>query len=120
MDLGLSSKVAIVAGASRGIGKASSLALAGESAHVVMAAREETTLRDAVREVEAVGAKVLAVTGDLTEEAACVHLVDAVIKRFGRIDALVTSLHFSAPGFEDETLRQSFEVLLLPAVRLAR
>jgi 3-oxoacyl-[acyl-carrier protein] reductase len=120
MDLGLSGKVAIVAGASRGIGKATALALASEGAHVVMAARDETTLRDAAREAEAVGAEVLAVTGDLTEEAACVHLVDAAVQRFGRVDALVTSLHFSTPGFEDEALRQSFEVLLLPAVRLAR
>jgi 3-oxoacyl-[acyl-carrier protein] reductase len=120
MDLGLSGKVAIVAGASRGIGKATALALADEGALVVMAAREESTLRDAAREVEAAGAEVLAVAGDLTEAAACLHLVDAAVERFGRIDALVTSLHFSAPGFEDEALRQSFEVLLLPAVRLAR
>jgi Dehydrogenases with different specificities (related to short-chain alcohol dehydrogenases) len=120
MDLGLSGKVAIVAGASRGIGKATALALAGEGARVVMAARDETTLRDAARQVETAGAEVLTVAGDLTEEAACVHLVDAAVERFGRVDALVTSLHFSAPGFEDEALRQSFEILLLPAVRLAR
>jgi 3-oxoacyl-[acyl-carrier protein] reductase len=120
MDLGLSGRVAIVAGASRGIGRATALALAGEDARVVMAAREETTLRDAAREAGAAGAEILTVAGDLTEEAACVHLVDAAVERFGRIDALVTSLHFSAQGFEDEALRQSFEVLLLPAVRLAR
>jgi 3-oxoacyl-[acyl-carrier protein] reductase len=120
MDLSLSGKVAIVAGASRGIGKATAVALAGEGARVVMAAREEATLRDAALEMEAVGAEVLTVAGDLTEEAACVHLVAAAVERFGRVDALVTSLHFSAPGFEDEALRQSFEILLLPAVRLAR
>ena len=120
MDLGLSGKVEIVAGASRGIGKATALALAGEGARVVMAAREENTLRDTTREVEAVGAELLSVAGDLTEEAACAHLVDAAVERFGRVDTLVTSLHFSAPGFEDEALRQTFEVLLLPAVRLAR
>jgi 3-oxoacyl-[acyl-carrier protein] reductase len=120
MDLGLSGKVAIVAGASRGIGRATALALAGEDARVVMAAREETTLRDAAREAGAAGAEILTVAGNLTEEAACVHLVDAAVERFGRVDALVTSLHFSAPGFEDEALRQSFEILLLPAVRLAR
>jgi 3-oxoacyl-[acyl-carrier protein] reductase len=119
MDLTLSGKVAIVAGGSRGIGKATALTLAGEGARLVMAAREETTLRGAAREVEAAGAEVLTVAGDLTGEAACQHLVDAAIERFGRIDALVTSLHFSAPGFEDEALRQSFEVLLLPAVRLS-
>lgn len=120
MDLGLSGKVAIVAGASRGIGKATALALAGEGARVVMAARDETTLRDAAREVEAAGAEVLTMAGDLTVEAVCLHLAEATVERFGRVDALVTSLHFSAPGFEDEALRQSFELLLLPAVRLSR
>jgi 3-oxoacyl-[acyl-carrier protein] reductase len=121
MDLGLSDKVAIVAGASRGIGKATALALAGEGARIVMAARNEAALRDAANQVEvAAGAEVFALPGDLTEEAACAGLVSAAAERFGRIDALVTCLHFSAPGFEDATLRQSFEILLLPAVRLAR
>jgi 3-oxoacyl-[acyl-carrier protein] reductase len=120
MDLGLNGKVAIVAGASRGIGKATALALAGEGARVVMAARDAAALSEAARAVEVTGAEVLTVAGDLTDEAACAGLVAAAAERFGRIDALVTSLHFSAPGFEDETLRQSFEILLLPAVRLAR
>jgi len=120
MDLGLSGKVAIVAGASRGIGKATALALAAEGARLVIAARDEAALSEAAREVEAAGAQVLTVAGDLTDEAACTRLVATAAERFGRIDALVTSLHFSAPGFEDETLRQSFETLLLPAVRLAR
>ena len=71
MDLGLSGKVAIVAGASRGIGQATALTLAGEGVRVVMAARDENTLREAAREVEAAGAEVLTVAGDLTEEAAC-------------------------------------------------
>jgi 3-oxoacyl-[acyl-carrier protein] reductase len=120
MDLRLSGKVAIVAGASRGIGKATALTLAGEGARVVMAARDEAALSEAAREVEVAGAEVLTFAGDLTDEAACTRLVAAAAERFGRIDALVTSLHFSASGFEDETLRQSFETLLLPAVRLAR
>jgi 3-oxoacyl-[acyl-carrier protein] reductase len=117
---GLEGRVTLVTGGGSGIGRATALALAREGARVVMAARDETTLRDAAREAGAAGAEVLTVAGDLTQEAACLHLVDAALKRFGRVDALVTSLHFSAPGFGDEALRQSFEVLLLPAVRLAR
>jgi 3-oxoacyl-[acyl-carrier protein] reductase len=46
--------------------------------------------------------------------------VETAAARFGRIDALVTSIHLSAPGIEDEAWRNSFEVLFLPAVRLAR
>ncbi len=120
MDLGLSGKVAIVAGASRGIGKATALALAGEGARLVMAARDEDALLAAAHEVEAAGAEVLPVPGDLADEAACTALIAAAVDRFDRIDALVTSLHFSTAGFEDDAFRQSFETLLLPAVRLSR
>jgi 3-oxoacyl-[acyl-carrier protein] reductase len=119
MDLGLVGKVAIVAGASRGIGKATALTLGAEGARVVMAARGEEALLEAAREVEAAGADVLSVACDLTKDGEPERLVAAAVERFGRIDALVTSLHFSAPGFGDDALRQSFDVLLLPAVRLS-
>lgn len=118
MDLGLDGKVAIVAGASRGIGKAIALALAGEGARLVMAARNEDALRGAAREVEAKGADVLTVACDLTKAEDCERLVAAATGRFGRIDALITSIHFSKPGFDEETLREAFATLLLPAVRL--
>ena len=120
MDLGLTGKVAIVAGASRGIGKATALVLACEGARVVLAARDEAALRDTAGEIEAKGGEALAVSGDLTNAEDAERLVGAAVERFGRIDALVTSVHFSAPGFEDEALRQSFESLFLPAARLAR
>lgn len=118
MDLGLEGKVAIVAGASRGIGKATALALGGEGARVVMAARNKDVLREAAREVETKGAEVLAVACDVTNTSECERLVAAAVERFGRLDVLVTSIHFSKPGFDEETLRESFETLLLPAVRL--
>ena len=83
MDLGLTGKVAIVAGASRGIGKATALVLAGEGARVVMAARDEAALREAAAEV---GGDALAVPGDLTNAEDCERLVAAAAERFGRID----------------------------------
>lgn len=120
MDLGLRDKVAIVAGASRGIGKATALALAAEGCRVVMAARGEDALRRAAREVEAAGAQALAVPGDLTRAEDAESLVQAAAGRFGRIDALVTSIHFSAPGYDDDVWRQSFDLLFMPAARLTR
>jgi len=118
VDLGLDGKVAIVAGASRGIGKATSVALAGEGVRVVLAARNEDALHGTAREVQANGAEVLTVASDITKDGECERLVAAAMQRFGRIDVLVTSIHFSKPGFDDETLRESYESLLLPAVRL--
>jgi 3-oxoacyl-[acyl-carrier protein] reductase len=117
MDLGLAGKVAIVAGASRGIGKATALVIAAEGARLAMAARDEKALREAASEVSA---EALVVPGDLTNAADCERLVSATADRFGRMDVLVTSIHASPRGFEDEALREAFDVLLLPAARLAR
>ena len=120
MDLGLRDKVAIVAGASRGLGKATALTLAAEGCHVALAARGEEPLRQAAAEVEAAGVQALAVPCDLTQAEGAERLVRATVERFGRIDALVNSIHFAAPGDEDAVWEQSFEMLFLPAARLTR
>ena len=128
MDLGLENQVAIVAGGSRGIGKATAIALAGERCRLVLAARGEEGLREAAAEVERQGspgrapvlAPPLTVACDLTRARDAERLVAAALERFGRIDILVNSLHFSAPGDEDAAWEQSFEVLFLPAARLTR
>ena len=117
MDLELSGRVAIVAGASRGIGRAVALTLAAEGCIVVIAARNEDALREAASEA---GGETLAVACDLTEAADAERLVSATMERFGRVDALVTSIHFSARGTEDEVWQQSFDTLFMPAARLTR
>lgn len=117
MDLGLAGKVAIVAGASRGIGKATALVLAAEGARVAVAARDGDGLRAAAAEI---GGDALAVACDLAEAAEAERLVAETAERFGRVDVLVTSIHASPRGFDDGALRESFDTLLLPAARLAR
>lgn len=69
MQKHLSGKTAIVTGASSGIGQATALALAGEGAAVVVHARREARLDQVVSEIEAMGGKALAVTGDASVEA---------------------------------------------------
>lgn len=120
MDRELGGRVAIVAGASRGIGRATAVTLAAEGCRVVLAARGEDALREAEAEAQATGAETLAIPCDLTTAADAERLVSATAKHFGRIDALVTSIHFSARGTEDEAWRESFDVLFLPAARLTR
>jgi 3-oxoacyl-[acyl-carrier protein] reductase len=120
MDLGLAGKVAIIAGASRGIGRATALILADEGCRLALAARGEEALLETAKEVEAKGAEAISVPCDLTEAADAERLVQSAIDRFGRIDILVNSIHFSAAGDEDDVWRQSFEVLFLPAARLTR
>lgn len=90
-------KVAIVTGASRGIGKEVALALAGEGAQVVVAARtEETgqipgTIHQTVSEIEALGGKALALRTDVSDEASVDEMVRRTLEAFGRIDILVNN-----------------------------
>ena len=120
MDLGLTGKVAIVAGASRGIGRAAAVTLAGEGCRLVLAARGEDALREVASDVESNGAERLAVACDLTLANDAERLVSTTMERFGQIDILVNSIHFSAPGDVDEVWQQSFDILFLPAARLTR
>jgi 3-oxoacyl-[acyl-carrier protein] reductase len=120
MDLGLAGKVAIIAGASRGIGRATALALADEGCRLILAARGEEALSESTSAVEAKGAGALAVACDVTRAADAERLVRTSIERFGRVDILINSIHFSAAGDEDDVWRQSFDILFLPAARLTR
>ncbi len=117
MDLELRGKVAVVAGGSRGIGRAIALGLAAEGCHVALASRDAPTLEQTQREVEALGVGALAVAGDLTDAAACRQLVDSTLAAFGRIDILVNSIHVSLRGEGEAVWRQAIDTLLMIAVR---
>jgi len=79
----LGNKVAVVTGASRGIGRASALALADEGAHVVVAARTAADLDSLAREIETRGVKALPVAGDLSQAADVNRLAQARTKPSG-------------------------------------
>ena len=89
MDLGLKGKVAIVAGASRGIGKAIAHSLADEGCRLVICARGEEKLRLTAETLCASGATVHAVSLDITDENAGVQLAEEAREAFGQIDILV-------------------------------
>ena len=92
MDLELKNKVAIVGGASKGLGRACAEALAGEGANVVMCSRTAANLERAAQEIrEKTGAGVLAFAGDLEQHATIQALIAATIEKFGRLDILVNN-----------------------------
>jgi 3-oxoacyl-[acyl-carrier protein] reductase len=125
VDLGLAGKSAIVAGGSRGLGKATAMALAAEGANVAIAARDERTLRDTGDEIEAAcGREVLAVPTDVTRESDVARLVEATLARFERIDVLVANAG-GPPASEFETTdvsawKSGIELSLLSVIYLCR
>jgi len=90
MDLDLRGKVAVVTGASRGIGKAVAQALLQEGCSVAICSRNAERLEIAVSELSATG-PIFGLSTDVTDESAVQRFIDAVLKKFGRIDILVNN-----------------------------
>jgi NADP-dependent 3-hydroxy acid dehydrogenase YdfG len=110
----LDGKVAVVTGASSGIGEATTRALAAEGAAVVVGARRKERLDRLVEEVTRAGGKALAVECDITDEEQAHNLVRRALEEYGRIDILVNNagvmlLSTVGKGLSDQW-RQMFEV----------
>jgi len=125
VDLGLNGKVAIVAASSKGLGKASALALAREGTRVTICARTEADLHAAAGEIRAeTGAEVLAVPADLASADGIHTVVTATAGRFGGVDILVNNSGGPTRGkfgdFTDADWRQAFEAVTLNFVRFVR
>ena len=87
----LAGRVAIVTGASSGIGKACALEFTRKGASVVLAARRAERLAGLVEEIEGMGGAALAVTTDVTDEAAVANLFAQAVARFGTVDVLINN-----------------------------
>jgi NADP-dependent 3-hydroxy acid dehydrogenase YdfG len=94
----LAGKVALVTGASSGIGEAAALCLAEAGAMVVVCARRYDRLSGLVAQIEAAGAKALAIPGDMTVEDDARGAVDKTVTAFGRIDILINSAGIMEAG----------------------
>jgi NAD(P)-dependent dehydrogenase (short-subunit alcohol dehydrogenase family) len=86
-QLPMSGRVALVAGASKGIGAATAEAFAAAGAAVVLAARDTTALKAVADGIEARGGRALAVGTNVTDADSMRHLVEATLSAFGRLDA---------------------------------
>ncbi|OGO04336.1 MAG: hypothetical protein A2Y73_03830 [Chloroflexi bacterium RBG_13_56_8] len=125
MDLGLKGKTALVAAASRGLGKATAMGLAKEGANVVIAARDEGTLRATAEEIRrATGSRVLAVPADLNQVEDIEALVRATESEFGQIDILINNAGGPPSGgftdVGDEAWLHAVNLNLMSAIRLTR
>jgi NAD(P)-dependent dehydrogenase (short-subunit alcohol dehydrogenase family) len=93
----LEGKVALVTGASQGLGRALALAFAQEGASIVVNSRSEERIRPVAREAESLGAEVLALAADVSKSADVERLVGATVERFGRIDVLANNAGVLGP-----------------------
>src|SRR5918912_649507 len=93
----LRGKVVMITGASRGLGRALTLAFAEEGANLVINSRNSDSLDPVVKEAEDAGAEVLAVPADVSVQADVERLVNAAVDRFGRIDVLVNNAGLLGP-----------------------
>ena len=105
----LDGRVAIVTGASRGIGAVSAVALAEVGADVVIAARTKETLADVVSRVEALGRRAVAVPCDLDDLANLGGLVDAAVGELGRLDIVVNNVGGALPAPFTDTPTRTLE-----------
>lgn len=87
----LDGQVAIVTGASRGLGKSMALALAANGATVACVARSEEKLNAVVAEIEAAGGKAVALVCDVANRDSVEQTVDSVVEKFDRLDILVNN-----------------------------
>lgn len=118
MDLGIAGKVAVVGGASRGIGLAIAKGLAAEGVRTVIAARGEEALGSAAQAIEAAGGEVLPVVCDLSDDASVINLIKSASEQYGRIDIVVSNASALALGPQRSDWDASLSVDLLGAVRL--
>jgi 3-oxoacyl-[acyl-carrier protein] reductase len=124
MDLQLKGKVAMVTGASRGLGRAMVHALSAEGVRLSICARGAEALEQVAAELKAGGAEVLSHAADVCDSAAMQSWTQATVKQFGCVDVLVNNAGGARVGtlsqVSEEAWQQAFELNFFSAVRLSR
>ena len=125
MDLGLTGRVAIIGGGSKGLGRACADSLAAEGANLVICSRNAAELEAAAAEINAAsGVDVLAVPGDLSRLDDIQRLVNAAVDRFGRLDIAVANSGGPPAGraadTDEETWARSIDMALSFFIRMGR
>ena len=125
MDLGLTGKIVMVGGASKGLGYAVARALAGEGASVAIASRDESAIRRAAETIhKETGAPVVPVAADLSRAEAIAAWHAATLKAFGGVDGVFCNTGGPPAGaamsFDDAAWQNGFDLLLMSVVRTVR
>jgi 3-oxoacyl-[acyl-carrier protein] reductase len=125
MDLGLQGKVALVAGASQGMGRATALGFAREGAKVAICARGEAALNEAGEMIrKQTGGDVLAMIADMAKPEDIKKFVNQSAAHFGRVDIIVNNAGGPPPGeflkFTDEDWHNAYNLSFMSTMRMTR
>jgi 3-oxoacyl-[acyl-carrier protein] reductase len=125
MDLGLKGKVALVAGASQGMGRATALGFAREGAKVAICARGEAALNEAAEMIrKQTGGVVLAMVADMAKAEDIKKFVNQSAEHFGRLDIIVNNAGGPPPGeflkFTDEDWNNAYNLSFMSTMRMTR
>jgi NAD(P)-dependent dehydrogenase (short-subunit alcohol dehydrogenase family) len=124
MDLGLSGRVALITGASRGLGRAIAMRLAQEGMHVAIVARDRSRLDHVADNIRALGVQALPIVADLSTAEAADAVIRAVIAELGQLNLLVNNAGATGRGdflnLTDADWKNGFELKFFGAVRLVR
>ncbi len=125
MDLGIKDRVALVTASSRGLGRASALALAREGVKVAICARDGKKLKATADEIAAeTGSELLAIPADMSNSRDIERVVKETLHFFGSLHILVTNAGGPPAGyfmdFDDRQWQEAFNLTMMSAVRLIR
>jgi 3-oxoacyl-[acyl-carrier protein] reductase len=125
MDLGLKDKRALVTGASRGLGYATALALAGEGCRVAINSRDETKVKVAAEDItRESGTQAIGLAGDVSDPSVPEKLVEQTVEAFGGLDLLITNAGGPPAGafetFDEADWQKAVDLSLMSHVRLIR
>lgn len=125
MDLGLKGKVALVAGASQGMGRAAAFGFAREGAKVAICARGEAALNETAAAIrKETGGEVLTIVADMSKPADIQKFVNDSAKHFGRLDIVVNNAGGPPPGefmkFTDEDWNNAYNLSFMSTMRMTR
>jgi 3-oxoacyl-[acyl-carrier protein] reductase len=124
VDLGIAGRTALVTASSKGLGRASALALAAEGVKVGICSRGEAALRETEQLIKDQGGEVLALVADVTEPSEPLRLVEAVASRFGGLDILVANAGGPPAGrsleVTDDQVAAAVNANAVTSIRLVR
>ncbi|HEY0006124.1 MAG TPA: glucose 1-dehydrogenase [Pyrinomonadaceae bacterium] len=119
MEKELAGKIALVTGATSGIGRATALRLAGAGARVAAVGRQEGALAEVAEEIKELGAESLSLRADVTNEADVRRIVRGTVENFGRVDVLVNAAGHLSNGTIEDTRLDAWDAMMNVNLRAA-